>query len=79
MAKAQRIVFSFDDRSLDSLKKIQDDGNYPTMANAVRDSLQISRALQQQAEQGYREVIVRNPETGEERIVVIPNLYSEDK
>jgi hypothetical protein len=49
------------------------------MANVVRDSLQISRALQQQAEQGYSEVIVRNPETGEERIVVIPNLYSEDK
>lgn len=79
MAKAQRIVFSFDDRSLDSLKKIQDDGKYPTMANVVRDSLQISRALQQQAEQGYNEVIVRNPETGEERIVVIPNLYSEEK
>lgn len=79
MSKAQRIVFSFDDRSLDSLKKIQDDGNYPTMANVVRDSLQISRALQQQAEQGFREVIVRNPETGEERVIVMPNLYSESK
>jgi hypothetical protein len=44
------------------------------MADTVRESLQISRALQSQAQQGFTEVIVRNPETDEERVLVIPNL-----
>ncbi len=79
MSKTQRVVFSFDDRSLDSLKKITEEGKYTSMATAVRDSLQISRALQSQAEQGFKEVIVRNPETGDERVIVIPNLHPESK
>lgn len=77
MTKTQRVVFSFDDRSLESLKKMTDQGSYKSMANAVRDSLQISRALQSQAQQGFKEVIVRNPETGEERVIVIPQLLPE--
>jgi hypothetical protein len=76
---AKRVVFSFDDRSLESLKKMTEEGHYPSMANAVRDSLQISRALQSQAEQGFKEVIVRNPETGEERVIVIPDLHPQSK
>ena len=44
------------------------------MANTVRDSLQVARALQSQAQNGYTEVVVRNPETKEERVLVIPNL-----
>jgi Arc/MetJ-type ribon-helix-helix transcriptional regulator len=76
MPKTQRVVFSFDDRSLESLKRITEQGRYPSMANAVRESLQINRALQNQAEQGFTEVIVRNPETKEERVIVIPNLHS---
>ena len=75
----KRVVFSFDDRSLESLKKMTEEGHYPSMANAVRDSLQISRALQSQAEQGFKEVIVRNPETGEERVIVIPDLHPQSK
>ena len=74
MAKTQRVVFSFDDRSLESLKEITEKGRFPSMANAVRDSLQISRALQQQAGRGFTEIIVRNPETKEERVIVIPKL-----
>ena len=46
------------------------------MADTVRESLQISRALQTQAQQGFTEVIVRNPETNEERVLVIPALQS---
>jgi hypothetical protein len=44
------------------------------MADTVRESLQISRALQAQAQKGFTEVIVRNPETDEERVLVIPTL-----
>ena len=69
MAKACRVVFSFDERSLESLQKITEQGRFASMADTVRESLQISRALQTQAQQGFTEVIVRNPETDEERDV----------
>ena len=46
------------------------------MADTVRESLQISRALQSQAGQGFTEVMVRNPETREERVLVIPALQA---
>jgi Arc/MetJ-type ribon-helix-helix transcriptional regulator len=74
MAKTRRVVFSFDERSLESLNKLTEQGRFSSMADTVRDSLQVTRALQTQAQQGYTEVIVRNPETNEERVLVIPNL-----
>jgi Arc/MetJ-type ribon-helix-helix transcriptional regulator len=74
MSKTRRVVFSFDERSLESLKQITEQGRFSSMADTVRDSLQISRALQSQAGRGFTEVIVRNPETKEERVLVIPTL-----
>ncbi|HEY6330507.1 MAG TPA: hypothetical protein VI756_14310 [Blastocatellia bacterium] len=76
MSKTRRVVFTFDERSLESLKRMTDQGHYPSMANAVKDSLQISRALQTQAAQGFTEIIVRNPETNKERVIVVPNLVT---
>jgi hypothetical protein len=73
----QRIVFTFDDRSLEGLKRMQAEGQYSSMAKVVRDSLRISRALQQQATEGFSEVIVRNPKTGEARVVVVPQLVGD--
>jgi hypothetical protein len=49
------------------------------MAEAVRESLQVSRALQTQAEQGFTELLVRNPKTGAERVIVIPSLHSDSR
>ena len=75
MVKAsQRVVFTFDDRSLESLKEITEQGHFSSMAETVRESLQINRALQKQAKSGYTEVVVRNPKTNEERVIVIPSL-----
>ena len=79
MSKTQRVLFSFDERSLDSLKRLTEQGRFSSMAETVRESLQISRALQSQADQGFTEVIVRNPGTKEERVVVIPNLKPASK
>jgi Arc/MetJ-type ribon-helix-helix transcriptional regulator len=77
MAKTtKRVVFSFDERSLESLEKLTEQGRFSSMADTVRESLQISRALQSQANQGFTEVLVRNPETNEERVLVIPTLQS---
>jgi len=76
MAKNKRVVFSFDERSLESLEKLTQQGRFSSMADTVRESLQISRALQSQAGQGFTEVVVRNPETNEERVLVIPTLQT---
>jgi hypothetical protein len=79
MAKTQRVVFSFDERSLESLQKIKEQGRFTSMGEAVRESLQISRALQSQATQGFSEIVVRNPETREERVIVVPALQVSTK
>jgi Arc/MetJ-type ribon-helix-helix transcriptional regulator len=71
---SKRIVFTFDERSLESLQRMTEVGRYASMAEAVRDSLQITRALQSQGEQGFTEVAVRNPQTGAERVLIIPEL-----
>jgi Arc/MetJ-type ribon-helix-helix transcriptional regulator len=72
MAKGRRVVFTFDERSLESLRRLAEQGQFPSMADAVRDALRVRRALQQQAEQGYIECIVRNPKSGQERVLLIP-------
>ena len=70
----KRVVFTFDERSLESLEKLKEQARFDSLAEAVRNSLQVARALQQQKEQGYTEVVVRNPNNKEERVVVIPDL-----
>ncbi|MBZ9752746.1 hypothetical protein K7W42_18045 [Deinococcus sp. HMF7604] len=72
--KSKRVVFTFDDRSLRTLKQMTEEGQYGSLADTVRESLQITRALHLQARKGFTEVRVRNPSTGREREVVIPRL-----
>ena len=74
MSKTRRVVFTFDERSLESLQQIKDQGRFGSLADVVRESLGISRALQLQNQQGFTEIIVRNPETKQERVLVIPPL-----
>jgi hypothetical protein len=64
---SKRVVFTFDEKSLTALKEIAKGGS---MAGAVRDSIRIMRALQSQAAQGFTELIVRNPKTGKERVMI---------
>ena len=71
---AQRVVFTFDDSSLESLKQVQERGNFSSMGTAVRDSVQISEVLQDQVADGFTEVILRNPRTNQEKTLVIPSL-----
>ena len=79
MTGSKRVVFSFDERSYDSLEQMKAEGRFSTLAETVRQSLVVSRALQSQGKQGFTEVTVRNPETGKERVLVLPELASEDK
>ena len=73
---SKRVAFTFDVNSLEALEEMKEEGHYSSLAETVRDSLQINRALQTQAKKGYNEIIVRDPETGDERILVIPSLQS---
>lgn len=73
---SKRVAFTFDVNSLEALEEMKEEGHYSSLAETVRDSLQINRALQTQAKKGYNEIIVRDPETGDERVLVIPSLQS---
>ena len=66
---SKRVVFTLSPESLAALEKLQEDGEYESLAATVKDSLQILRVLQQCAQQGYTELIVRNPETDAEKVV----------
>ena len=74
MTNKRRVVFSFDERSLESLEEITKLAKFSSLGETVKESLQVSRALQKQAEEGFSEVVVRNPKSKEERIIVVPNL-----
>jgi hypothetical protein len=74
--ESKRVAFTFDVNSLEALEEMKEEGHYSSLAETVRDSLQINRALQTQAKKGYNEIIVRDSETGDERVLVIPSLQS---
>lgn len=71
---AKRIVFSFDDRSLDRLEQVKEKGGFQSLGTAVRESIQINQALHDEASEGFTEVVVRNPKTKQEKTLVIPSL-----
>lgn len=66
---SKRLVFTFDERAYEDLVRLTEEGKYSSMAEAVRQSLGVLRALEQQARQGYQEIIVRNPKTDEQRVM----------
>ena len=64
------MVFTFEAESFSALEKLQEDGDYPSLAETVKDSLKILWAVQKQAKQGYTELIVRSPNTDTEKLVL---------
>ncbi len=74
MANSKRVLFTFDPRSYANLKELTEQGEYASMADTVRDSLQTTHALQTQAGHGFTEVVLRNPKTSQERVIVIPRM-----
>ena len=66
----KRVVFTFDPESLTALEEMQERGGYASLAETVKDSLQILWAIQNLAKEGYSELIVRNPKTDSEKVVL---------
>jgi Arc/MetJ-type ribon-helix-helix transcriptional regulator len=73
--KSRRVAFTFDDNSLRTLKEMTQDGQYGSLAECVRESLQITRALHLGARQGFTEVVMRRAGSNAEQVVVIPRLH----
>jgi hypothetical protein len=67
----QRVVFTFDNRSFERLQELAKSKGV-SLAEVVQESLELRRALQQQIENGFTEIIVRNSKTDEERVLIIP-------
>jgi hypothetical protein len=74
MPKSKRVLFTFDPRNYNNLLEVTNNGGFQSAADAVRDALQVIRSLQQQAAQGFTEVVTRNPQTGQERVIVLPSF-----
>lgn len=75
--RGRRVVFTFDERSFTNLNRMTQLGRYPSMAEVVREALQVRDAIQKQASEGFSEVVVRNPKTKLERILILPSPQPE--
>lgn len=71
---SRRVVFTFSDDALDTLKRIQKRGGFSSMGAAVRESIQIHEVLQDQAECGFSEIVLKNEGARQEKTVMIPSL-----
>jgi hypothetical protein len=56
------------------LEEMARDSNSSSIANTVGAAVRIARVLQEQAKEGYSEVMVRNPATLDKRILLIDFL-----
>ena len=78
MSRTRRVVFELDESTLRALEDMTKQGGFGSLAETMRQSLQISQALQSQAGQGFTEVMVRKPETSQERVINTPTLINSD-
>ena len=71
--ESTRVIFTFDKDSLDAMRNMQAKLGFKSLAETVRESLRLANALQDQAEKGFTEVILRD-KNGRERQLVIDFL-----
>jgi hypothetical protein len=76
---SQRVVFTFDQSSLETLNEVKENGAFPSMGSAVRESLTLSNTLQNQVAEGFTEIVVRNPKTNQEKTIIVPSLQKAAK
>ena len=69
------LIFKFKEKAYSQLKNFSVIGKFNDTADAIGCMIQLSSSLQQQALQGFTEIIVRNPKTGEEKVIKTPKNY----
>ncbi|KKM85703.1 hypothetical protein LCGC14_1286450 [marine sediment metagenome] len=62
----RRIKFDFDEVSFRTLDKLRILNGYSTLGESVRDCIKIFANIDEQSRKGFSEVILRNPNTGEQ-------------
>ena len=70
----QRVVFSFDKDSLATLQHIKERGGFQSLGMAVKESIELSDFLQDLVDNGFSEIIVKNPQTNEEKTIIVSSL-----
>lgn len=70
MAKSTRIVFSFDERALETLERVKVLGKFNSLAAVIRQSLVTYAAVQDWHLKGYDTLVLRNGKTGDEAILI---------
>jgi hypothetical protein len=71
---AKRIVFTFDERAYEDLERVREQGKFATLALAVREALSVYRALQEQASEGYEQIVVENRKTKKQKSILMRSL-----
>jgi hypothetical protein len=71
---SHRVVFTFDPGSYKVLQELTKELNLGSDASTIREALRIIRAIQTQADEGYSDVIVQNPNTFDQKKLIIPVL-----
>jgi len=56
------------------LKQVKENGSFSTLGTAMRESIQLSETLQEQVAGGFTEIVLRNPTTNQEKVIVVPSL-----
>jgi hypothetical protein len=56
------------------LQEMQDRYGFGSFAETIREAMRVVHALQSQAQLGFSDVIVQNPDTLDQRRLVIPSL-----
>lgn len=64
-----RVYFTFDADSYKQLQAISNEFGDPSLAVTVRDALRLRRALREQLMAGYSELVLKNPSSGETRVL----------
>ena len=69
--KTIRVVFDFDVHSYNALKRLKEAGHHGSLGEAVRAALQESLDIQDLFEEGFTQILARNPRNRRKRLVPV--------
>jgi hypothetical protein len=73
----KEVLLVFNNMSYRILESMQELGGFPSAPATIHMALRILRALQEEALEGYSDVVVQHPFTGDQRIIDIPIVQAQ--
>jgi hypothetical protein len=71
---SHRLNITFTDAEIEMINTLVRECDFVTKGSAVRTAVRIVATLQQDMARGYSEIVMRNPDTGEQRGVIFVSL-----